>query len=334
VIKFPIDKLVEIPFTEKIDSNYLRLMDLCKNSLQSLSFGLQTITNQQNTALMSKLVGKCKNLTTVYIAAVEGFRRVQDLDAVLANLHHIKELRLKIHEIPTYTTQDRNALNAWLLSDVQKVDTLKRLDIIYCGHQQLTRVAGLSHLAEQQLERRKFGPDWIEYLNYKYPNIDTLDINNVANDYKHIALPDFGNLKMYNLIGWRFYTVDTLKDFIRMFERSSNSIHIEYVPGYGNDIICEIGVYVHLNSAEFMMIIPPEVHPVERTMDLIAAAFGSINVKDLKLDSTRHGTTRSPNESSVCLSSHLMSALTTKYANDSSLKITVDYSRCREVGLS
>lgn len=330
VIKFPLDKLVQIPHTKDFNSSYLRMMDLCKDSLQSISFEIQTNTNQQGMALMSNLMGKYKNLTTVVIIAAEGFRGLQDLDAVLANFHHIKELRLKVYEIPTYTNQDQNALEAWLLSDVPKVDTLKALDITYCEHKQLTGEADLWRLAEQQLELRRFGPDWIEYLKYKYPNIDTLDIRNSTYDYKHIALPDFGNLKIFNLTAWGFYTVDTLKDFVRMFERSSNSIHIEYVPGYyGRDIICEMDVSAHLNRAKFTVRIPHEVHPEERTRDLIAA-LGSVNIKYLIINSTRHRTTCTPNESSVCLVSHLLSALATKCANDISLKITFDYSRCRE----
>ncbi|CAO3610398.1 unnamed protein product [Mucor fragilis] len=105
----------------------------------------------------------------------------------------------------------KDELNQWLTSgSVQQANTVNHLNIAY--------IKGL-----EDCKSRSFGPDWINYLAFKCPNVDTLGIMNITYKYSHMALPVFENVKTFNFDDWKFCCTQDIEHFIKRVKSDNNS---------------------------------------------------------------------------------------------------------------
>ncbi|CAO0799279.1 unnamed protein product [Mucor circinelloides] len=137
------------------------------------------------------------------------------MDTFLKKCDRITNLEFIISQSSEYIGMDKDELNQWLInSNVQQAGNVKNLRIAY--------------MRGPDSKCRTFGPDWINYLAFKCPNVDTLSIKNITLKYSHMALSVFENVKTFSLTDWKFYCTQDIQHFIDRVKSDNNSIVIRY----------------------------------------------------------------------------------------------------------
>lgn len=133
----------------------------------------------------------------------------------LKKCDRITNLEFIISRSSEYTGMDKDELNQWLISsNVQQAGSVKNLRIAYMGG--------------PDSKCRTFGPDWVNYLAFKCPNVDTLSIKNITLKYSRMALPVFENVKTSSLTDWKFYCTQDIEHFVDRVKSDNDSIVIRY----------------------------------------------------------------------------------------------------------
>ncbi|KAK4520738.1 RasGAP protein [Mucor velutinosus] len=244
------EKLKQLPYSVHHDSIYMHLMGHFRNSLQTASCNITGKTSPIHQRIIRDSIKEFKHLTTLSIQDYQGFQSVQEMDNFLQKCDQIKNLEFIINQSTNYTDMDMDALNQWLTSgSVQQADSVKYLKIAYMKGPDGNKC-------------RSFGPDWVNYLAFKCPNVDTLSIKNITLRYSHMALPVFENVKVFNLDDWKFYCAQDLDYFIGRVKSDSNSVTIRYTKSTGVNLseICSVSATKDRNSSmtRFTIDVNPE----------------------------------------------------------------------------
>ncbi|KAL9540330.1 hypothetical protein MBANPS3_009743 [Mucor bainieri] len=232
------EKLKQLPYSVRHDE-----------SLQTASCNITETTSPIHQKLIRDSLKEFKHLTTLSIQDYQGFQTVQEMDNFLQNCDRIKNLEFIINQSAKYTNLEENELNQWLTGgSVLKANSVKHLKIAYMK-------------GPDASIRRSFGPDWINYLAYKCPNVDILSIKNITVRYSLIALPIFGNVKAFDLDDWRFHCTQDLQDFIDRVKSENNTVVIksnESMVVHGSEI-CSMSAAKdrNSNSTRFTVVVNP-----------------------------------------------------------------------------
>ncbi|EPB81361.1 hypothetical protein HMPREF1544_11935 [Mucor circinelloides 1006PhL] len=212
---FSFEKLKQLPYSVRHDSIYMQLMSHFKGSLQTGFCTITEKTSQIHQRIISDSFMEFKHLKTLSIQDSRGFKNVQEMDTFLKKCDRITNLEFIISQSSEYIGMDKDELNQWLInSNVQQAGNVKNLRIAY--------------MRGPDSKCRTFGPDWINYLAFKCPNVDTLSIKNITLKYSHMALSVFENVKTFSLTDWKFYCTQDIQHFIDRVKSDNNSIVIRY----------------------------------------------------------------------------------------------------------
>ncbi|GAN00909.1 hypothetical protein MAM1_0003c00335 [Mucor ambiguus] len=210
------EKLKQLPYSVRHDSVYMRLMSRFKGSLEIASCNITEKTSPIHQRIVHDSIKECKHLTTLSIQDYQGFQNLQEIDTFLKKCDQIKSLEFIINQSVNYTDMKEDELNQWLTGgSVHQAKSVNYLKIAYMK-------------GPDNRTRRSFGPDWISYLAYKCPNVDTLNIKNITVRYSHMALPVFGNVKAFKLVDWKFHCIQDLQHFIDRAKSERNKLDIQY----------------------------------------------------------------------------------------------------------
>ncbi|KAF1806846.1 hypothetical protein V8B55DRAFT_1460257 [Mucor lusitanicus] len=257
-------KLKQLPYSVRHDSVYMQLMSHFKESLQTASCSITEKTTLIHQKIIRDSIKEYKYLTTLSIQDYRGFKSVQEIDTFLQKCDRIKNLEFIINQSTTYTYMDEDQLSQWLASgSVQQVDSVNYLKISY--------MKGPDHM-----ERCSFGPDWINYLAYKYPNVERLSIENITLRYSHMAIPVFGNVKAFSLDDWRFHCTQDLQHFVDRVKSESNSVRYYKCIAVQGSEICSLRATKDRNNSltKFEIVVGQEKLS---NMDIVQSCFKNVN---------------------------------------------------------
>ncbi|KAL9549995.1 hypothetical protein MBANPS3_004934 [Mucor bainieri] len=216
-------KLQEILRCEKYDIPLYSKVLLCyKDTLKSVDIGLTEDMDPSHLALLLNTISQCKKITKLTIRDIKHFQSIKQLETILKLCKHTKELRLKIDQSPSYSHMDQSGLKEWLVSNAEKLNTVKKLEIQYNDE-------GLSTATLEQ--SREFEPDWVEYLNFKCPELENLRIVSDYDNRPQIIQPMFEHLNTFGMHGLKFSDAGALTYFVTTIK--STNVHIELVASNG-----------------------------------------------------------------------------------------------------
>lgn len=263
---FKFEKLRQLPYSVRHDSIYMHLMGHFKGSLQTASCSITERTNPIHQRIICGSIKELKRLTTLSIQDYQGFQSVREVDTFLQKYDQIKNLEFIINQSTNYVDMSKDELNQWLASgSVQQADTVKQLKVAYMK-------------GPDDCKSRSFGPDWINYLAFKCPNVDTLGIKNITFKYSHMALPVFENVKAFNFDDWKFYCTQDIEHFVKRVKSDSNSVVIQYTKSTVVDLSQICSVSATKASSSNMTRFAIEINPDNPdNTDLVLLCFKNLN---------------------------------------------------------
>lgn len=221
-------KLEQLPRTESFSKLYSDSLLRFRETLRSVFFA--DLSNCNDCIAVGASLDQFKNLTQLVIQDQFNFRNLRYLDHLLGKCNQIQELQLFVLQHSDYVHTDKDELQQWLLDNVQKIETIKQLKINFDD----------DSLEDEEKQPREFGPDWMEYLAYKCPNVTKLEVNSDEYNRQHIILPEYAHMETFALKNWRFYDINVLKRFIDMLGTQSVNVNckVNYEIHYGDSYIC------------------------------------------------------------------------------------------------
>ncbi|KAL9549777.1 hypothetical protein MBANPS3_005038 [Mucor bainieri] len=199
-------KLERLPSTWGICRSIPKLLRRHQDTLKSIRFAA---TEDMKITLPKH---QFKNLLKMNIVDARGFQSVKELEDVLKGFTQVEEL-----DLTTYTQTAHSKLMLWLAHNVEKSKNIKALSIVFQSD-------GL-HLRHEP--PRAEGPDWMEYLVFKCPNVEKLNIRIQHGDFvQHIIPPAFKHLKEFHINSMAFYDMEVLRRFVNTI--SNRNVHITW----------------------------------------------------------------------------------------------------------
>ncbi|KAL9544430.1 hypothetical protein MBANPS3_007635, partial [Mucor bainieri] len=157
----PFDRLKTIPDTFVLNDLYGRTLLTFKDTLETVQLRL---FNHDDTQDVLHRFHEFKQLKTLRLEEAE-FNNIKELDAVLKGCHHLKELYLNVEILDQTTRAEESDLSntsgsnavLWQRMQVEKVPSLEKLEFVSPGY-----------------------PLVVEYLLYKYPNVQDFRLDPMA----------------------------------------------------------------------------------------------------------------------------------------------------------
>lgn len=216
--------LQELPHIEAFDlSLQTKLICHYKDTLRSVHIDLKENMDPNLLAVLMDSIGQCHKMTRLHIWDVKYFQGIKQLEWILEFCKHIEELRLEIRQSPSYTHMEQSELTQWLEINVQKIDTVKKLEIQYHA----------DGIYANRKQHRRFGPDWMEFLAFKYPKVENLHIVNNPVNRQLIIQPAFKHLATVNLQGVTFTDPEVFKQSISSIGSMNVHIKLNVIGGDG-----------------------------------------------------------------------------------------------------
>ncbi|KAK4509195.1 uncharacterized protein ATC70_007545 [Mucor velutinosus] len=276
-------KLKQLPCINGFSIPSLKSLLCFKETLQSTAFKFTLFTSSNCHTLLGDSLHQFKHLQQLSIDDQFFFGSLRDLDRLLRNCNQIQDLRLFIQQHPEYNHIGKAELEQWLTNSIQRVGTVKSLEIDFQD----------DSLEDEESQPYGFGPDWMDYLAYKYPNVTRLTVCSDEYNRQHIILPKFTHLETFVLEKWRFYDLDVLKNFIDML--TTKSVYIEckvnYEIHHGDPYICLMSAIKKRqdDSTAFSFQLPCDDSIAENSISVMSL-FSSRLIKkfDMNLSESEH----------------------------------------------
>lgn len=222
-------KLEQLPCIKEHTELCLQSMLRFKDTLRLAAFEFNDYTRYDYRAL-GKSLNQLRHLQQLTIEDEFAFTSLRDLDDLIMDCDQIQHVQLDICQYQEYIHTDKVELEQWLASGVQRVETVKTLTIRFKD----------DSLEDEERQPHEFGPDWLYYLVYKYPNLTRLEVYSDEYNRQHLILPKSTHMDTFDLEDWKFYDMDVLKQFIDMLATQSVYIKckVNYTIHYGDPYIC------------------------------------------------------------------------------------------------
>ncbi|KAL9553130.1 hypothetical protein MBANPS3_003438 [Mucor bainieri] len=267
-------KLEQLPCIEgRNDELNLKTLFHFKEALRSAAFTFNCNSHRRDRIRLGDSLDQFKKLQKLTITDDFCFSNVRDLDHLLRNCNQLQELKFVVLQDEDYIHAERAQLKQWLAGDVERVETIKSLKIDFED----------DSLEDEERQPYEYGPDWMEYLAYKYPN--------------HIILPELSHIETFNLKGWKFYGLDDLKRFINML--ATQDVYIECKVDWqefsGDPYICSMSAIKENpnDCTSFSIQLPCDGNINANTVSVLSL-FSARFIKKLEIDLSENGYTMGP----------------------------------------
>lgn len=184
-------KLEQLPRINGFNNElYLKNLLRFKQTLRSANFTFDATTNWTDYISVGNSLDQFDHLQHLTIEDCYCFKNLRDLDSVLGKCNQIEELSISVNQEEDYIHTRKAKLDQWLTDSVQRVEAVKSLKITFMDD---------SLDNEEEKQPHEYGPDWMDYLAHKYPNVTILTVHCEIYNRQHIILPSFSHMETFDL---------------------------------------------------------------------------------------------------------------------------------------
>ncbi|GAN04078.1 hypothetical protein MAM1_0054c03537 [Mucor ambiguus] len=270
-------KLEAIPETALCNSGYVSLVYLLRKTLRSLHLGLVKETILEYTTLICDNLNQFESLTNLRLLDIKQYiDSIPKLDSMLKDCPHLQSLLIMVDQSSIRTAT--GDLDAWLLQNVQKVNSMKTISI---------RNSPLgSRFGEAQDISSGFNMELLQYLSFKYPKVEHVKMDSYNQKNHSVIQPLFENADIVELQNWKVDTVEHVKQNMDIWRSQNNSIAIQYRDTRSStDYFCNMNVdrVREANHTKFTL---TDIHfevPTEMIKQLVSS-LGITLTKNLEID--------------------------------------------------
>ncbi|KAL9558467.1 hypothetical protein MBANPS3_000885 [Mucor bainieri] len=249
---------------------YAKVLFCYKDTLKTVHIKLDEYMDRTYLAFLMNTIGQCKKITKLIIKDGGYLRKVKQLESILKFCKNIEDLKLDTIRSARYTHMEQSELRQWLTNNVKKFKTVKKLDI----QDHSFRLPATN--------RERDDPDWMEYLAFKYPNVEHFRINCNYSNHQQIQQPMFQHLNTISIYGATFHDAEALKNFVNTTKNAN--VHVELIVIHpdlkSSPFVCKLNMTKETDASytSFKITIMNDIH-FDANLQTVLSIFSTKTIK-------------------------------------------------------